>query len=96
MPGIAAATVLGFGRAMGETMIVLLASGNAPLLEWSIGRSTRTMTATIAEELGEVVVGSAHYHVLFALGAFLFLATLGVNVLGARIVGRMRTPMGQP
>jgi phosphate transport system permease protein len=90
MPGIAAATVLGFGRAIGETMIVLLASGNAPLLEWSAGRSTRTLTATIASELGELVFGSAHYHVLFALGAFLFLSTLGVNLLGAALVARMR------
>jgi phosphate transport system permease protein len=90
MPGIAAAVVLGFGRAVGETMIVLLASGNAALLDWSVGRSTRTVTATIAQELGEVVVGSAHYHVLFALGALLFLGTLVVNIVGARVVDRMR------
>ena len=76
-PGIAAAVVLGFGRAIGETMIVVLASGNAALARlraW--GTSTRTVTATIAQELGEVVVGSAHYHVLFFLGALLFLSTL--------------------
>jgi phosphate transport system permease protein len=90
MPGIAAATVLGFGRAIGETMIVLLASGNAALLDAGWGRSTRTVTATIAQELGEVVVGSAHYHVLFALGVLLFLSTLVVNLVGERIVERMR------
>ncbi len=89
-PGIAAAVVLGFGRAIGETMIVLLASGNAALLDFGVGRSTRTVTATIAQELGEVVVGSAHYHVLFALGVLLFVSTLAVNLLGERIVARMR------
>jgi len=90
MPGIAAAGVLGFGRAIGETMIVLLASGNAALLDAHLGRSTRTVTATIAQELGEVVVGSPHYHVLFALGALLFLSTLAVNLAGERIVRHMR------
>jgi len=93
LPGIAAAAVLGFGRAIGETMIVLLASGNAALLDWSWGRSTRTITATIAQELGEVVVGSAHYHVLFALGALLFLSTLAVNLVGERIVRHMRASL---
>ena len=90
LPGIAAATVLGFGRAVGETMIVLLASGNAAVLDLSWGRSARTITATIAEELGEVVVGSAHYHVLFALGVLLFCCTLVVNLVGGRVVVRMR------
>jgi phosphate transport system permease protein len=94
MPGIAAAVVLGFGRAIGETMIVVLASGNAALLDASLGHSTRTVTATIAQELGEVVVGSAHYHVLFALGALLFLSTLVVNVVGERIVFGMRRRLG--
>jgi len=90
VPGIAAAIVLGFGRAVGETMIVLLASGNAALFDANVGHSTRTITATIAAELGEVVVGSPHYHVLFALGALLFIATFGVNFIGERIVAGMR------
>jgi phosphate transport system permease protein len=94
MPGIAAAVVLGFGRAIGETMIVLLASGNAALVDASLGHSTRTVTATIAQELGEVVIGSPHYHVLFALGALLFLSTLAVNLVGERIVFRMRRSLG--
>jgi len=94
MPGIAAAVVLGFGRAIGETMIVVLASGNAALLDVTLGHSTRTVTATIAQELGEVVVGSPHYHVLFALGALLFLSTLVVNVAGERIVYGMRRRLG--
>lgn len=93
-PGIAASIVLGFGRAIGETMIVVLATGNAALFDSSFERSTRTVTATIAQELGEVVVGSPHYHVLFALGALLFLSTLVVNFGAERIVGRMRRRLG--
>lgn len=89
-PGIGAAVVLGFGRAIGETMIVLLASGNAALTDASFGHSVRTLTATIAQELGEVVVGSAHYHVLFSLGALLFLSTFGINLLGERVLHRSR------
>jgi phosphate transport system permease protein len=94
LPGIAAAVVLGFGRAIGETMIVIMATGNAAILDMSLGHSTRTVTATIAQELGEVVVGSPHYHVLFALGALLFLSTLAVNLVGERIVFRMRRSLG--
>jgi phosphate transport system permease protein len=93
-PGIAASVVLGFGRAIGETMIVLIATGNAALLDWSLGHSTRTITATIAQELGEVVIGSAHYDVLFALGAMLFIATFVVNFVGERIVHGMRRKLG--
>ncbi len=93
-PGIAAAIVLGFGRAIGETMIVVIASGNAALLDFSLDRSARTITATIAQELGEVVVGSPHYSVLFALGAMLFLATFVVNFFGERIVHGMRRRLG--
>ncbi len=93
-PGISAALVLGFGRAIGETMIVVLATGNAAMLDANLGHSTRTVTATIAQELGEVVVGSAHYHILFFLGALLFLSTLGVNLIGERIVHGMRKRLG--
>ncbi len=93
-PGIAAAVVLGFGRAVGETMIVVLASGNAALLDGDLGHATRTITATIAQELGEVVVGSPHYHVLFALGAILFIATFVVNVAGVQVVTAMRRRLG--
>lgn len=94
-PGIAAAIVLGFGRAVGETMIVVLASGNAALLDPSLGHSTRTITATIAQELGEVVVGSPHYHVLFGLGALLFIATFVINIAGVRVVSSMRRRLGE-
>jgi len=93
-PGIAASIVLGFGRAIGETMIVVIASGNAALLDMSLDRSTRTITATIAQELGEVVVGSPHYNVLFALGAMLFIATFVLNFFGERIVYGMRRKLG--
>jgi len=94
MPGILASLVLGFGRAIGETMIVVLASGNAALVSGSIGVSTRTITATIAQELGEVVVGSAHYHVLFALGALLFLSTFVLNFMGERVIHGLRRKLG--
>jgi len=60
-PAFFAAVVLGFGRAVGETMIVLMASGNASIMSWNILDSARTITATIAAELGEAVMGSPHY-----------------------------------
>jgi phosphate transport system permease protein len=94
MPGILASLVLGFGRAIGETMIVVLASGNAALVSSSIGLSTRTITATIAQELGEVVVGSPHYHVLFALGALLFMSTFVLNFMGERVIHSLRRKLG--
>jgi phosphate transport system permease protein len=94
MPGILASLVLGFGRAIGETMIVVLASGNAALVSGQIGVSTRTITATIAQELGEVVVGSPHYHVLFALGALLFLSTFVLNFMGERVIHGLRKKLG--
>jgi phosphate transport system permease protein len=90
MPGVLAACVLGFGRAIGETMIVLMASGNAPILSLSPVDSIRTFSATIAAELGEVVVGSAHYHVLFFLGATLFVLTFLLNLFGHWWVGRLQ------
>ncbi len=90
MPGVLAACVLGFGRAIGETMIVLMASGNAAILSMSPVDSIRTFSATIAAELGEVVVGSPHYHVLFFVGAFLFLITFLLNLLGHWWVTRLQ------
>jgi len=82
VPGVLAACFLGFGRAIGETMIVLMASGNAAIISWLPSDAVRTFSATIAAELGEVVFGSAHYHVLFFLGAFLFVFTFVLNLLG--------------
>jgi len=88
--GLLAACVLGFGRAIGETMIVLMASGNAAVLSLSPADSVRTFSATIAAELGEVVVGSSHYHVLFFIGAFLFVLTFLTNLAGHWWIGRLQ------
>jgi phosphate transport system permease protein len=88
-PGVLAAVVLGFGRAIGETMIVLMASGNAAISSWSFGESVRTLPATIAAEMGEVVFGGAHYSVLFFLGVELFLFTFALNTVAAWSVRRL-------
>ena len=93
LPGIFAGIVLGFGRAVGETMIVLMASGNAAILSWNFGESIRTLSATIAAELGEVVFGSAHYHALFFIGALLFVVTFIVNLSGAMYVDRLKAKL---
>jgi phosphate transport system permease protein len=90
MPGVLAGIILGLGRAVGETMIVLMASGNASILSADIFDSVRTMSATIAAELGEVVHGSAHYNVLFFIGASLFVFTLLINSLAHFTVGRLQ------
>lgn len=90
LPGVFAGVVLGFGRAMGETMIVLMASGNAAITSWNFTEPVRTFSATIAAELAEVVFGSPHYHVLFFIGTLLFALTFLLNWLGARLVGRLR------
>ncbi|AEI68259.1 phosphate ABC transporter permease subunit PstC [Corallococcus macrosporus] len=79
-PGILAACVLGFGRAIGETMIVLMASGNADIVSWNLGDSARSLSATIAAEMGEVVVGSPHYALLFFIGVELFIFTFVLNM----------------
>jgi phosphate transport system permease protein len=90
LPGILAACVLGFGRAIGETMIVLMSSGNAPIYSWALDKPIRTLSATIAAELGEVVVGSAHYHVLFFVGITLFIFTFILNLFGHWFVHRLQ------
>jgi len=90
LPGIAAGVVLGFGRAIGETMIVLMASGNAAIISSSLTDSMRTISASIAAELAEVVFGSAHYSVLFYLGTLLFVFTFLINLGGELAVTRMK------
>lgn len=80
-PGVFAAILLGFGRALGETMIVLMATGNAALLDWGLVRPVRTMSATIGAEMAEVVFGDTHYHVLFMIGAILFVFTFVLNAV---------------
>jgi phosphate transport system permease protein len=88
--GVSAAVLLGAARAFGETMIVLMAAGNAALLTWSPLDSVRTISATIAAEMGEVVVGSPHYSVLFFLGGLLFLVTFSVNAVAGHLTERLR------
>ncbi|MGB5286616.1 MAG: phosphate ABC transporter permease subunit PstC [Polyangiales bacterium] len=91
IPGIAAGVVLGFGRAIGETMIVLMASGNAAIMElFDFSTSVRTVTATIAAELGEVAQGDPHWRVLFLLGVMLFAVTFVLNVLGDLFIQRLQ------
>jgi len=89
--GILTAIMLGVGRAIGETMAVMMVTGNAARIPLSLNaffRPVRTMTATIAAEMGEVASGSIHYHVLFAIGLILFLLTFIVNLVAALAVLR--------
>ncbi|MDO8683085.1 MAG: phosphate ABC transporter permease subunit PstC [Armatimonadota bacterium] len=79
--GIIAAVMLGIGRAIGETMAVLMVTGNAAVIPHSLFQPVRTITATIAAEMGEVVHYSPHYHVLFALGILLFGITFIINLI---------------
>lgn len=90
LPGVSAGIVLGFGRAIGETMIVLMASGNAAITSWEFAEPVRTLSATIAAELAEVVFGSPHYHVLFFIGTLLFLITFVLNWLGTAMISHLR------
>ncbi len=90
LPGIFAAVVLGFGRAIGETMIVLMATGNASIVSWSLLDSTRTITATIAAELAETVFGGEHYRILFVLGTILFGVTFLANLVGDVVIHRLK------
>jgi phosphate transport system permease protein len=92
--GVAAGILLGMARAVGETMIVLMASGNASIVSGSVFDSVRTLSATIAAEMGEVVVGSPHYATLFFLGGMLFLITFVINTLAGLFVERMRKRLG--
>ena len=88
--GVSASVILGFGRAIGETMIVLMAAGNAANITIDIFLSVRTMTATIAAEMGEVSQGSDHYYALFFIGIILFTITFFLNLLAEIIVNKMR------
>lgn len=88
--GLVTAVMLGIGRAIGETMAVLMVTGNAaniPLGRDMFFSPVRTMTATIAAEMGEVAQGSPHYHVLFAVAIVLFIITFAINSIAARIIG---------
>ncbi len=84
--GLLAACLLGMGRAIGETMAVLLAAGHSNRIPTVLTDPVRTMTATIAAEMGEAVHGSDHYRVLFILGIVLFVITCGINVASDLII----------
>jgi phosphate transport system permease protein len=78
--GILAAVMLGIGRVIGETMAVMMITGNAAVMPHSILQPVRTLTATIAAEMGEAVAGSEHYFALFAIGIVLFIISFAINV----------------
>jgi phosphate transport system permease protein len=89
--GVLTAVMLGVGRAIGETMTVMMVTGNAPVLAIGPGAMfspVRTMTSTIAAEMGEVANGSVHYHTLFFIGMVLFLISLAVNIAASTVVFR--------
>ncbi|ULQ54696.1 phosphate ABC transporter permease subunit PstC [Flavihumibacter fluvii] len=90
LPGLIAAIMLGLGRAIGETMTVLMATGNAAAFPTGFLDSVRTITATIAIEMGEVPYQTTHYFALFAIAAVLFLITLGINLLGEYFANQFR------
>jgi len=88
--GIVAAVMLGIGRVVGETMVVLMVTGNAPAIPTSILQPLRTLTATIAGEMGETVGGSEHYYALFAVGLVLFVITFIINFVADLFLRRAR------
>jgi phosphate transport system permease protein len=88
--GITAAVMLGIGRAIGETMAVLMVTGNAASLPPALLDPVRTLTATIASEMGETVQGSPHYHALFAVGLVLFAITFVINLTADIALRRTR------
>jgi len=92
--GILTAIMLGIGRSIGETMAVMMVTGNAPVLPHGLNAlvmPVRTMTATIASEMGEVANGSPHYQVLFFIGIVLFVISLGINIAASWVSLRSKT-----
>ncbi len=90
MPGIIAAIMLGIGRVIGETMAVMMITGNAAHIPGSVFEPVRTMTATIAAEMGETVRGGLHYRALFAIGLVLFVITFLVNFIADLFLGKSK------
>ena len=92
MSGIFSAVMIGLGRAVGETMIVLMAAGNTPIMDWNVFNGFRTLSANIAVELPEAVQGSTHYRMLFLAALVLFAMTFVLNTLaeGVRLRYRRR------
>ena len=89
-PGVFSAIMVGFGRAVGETMIVLMATGNTPVLDWSIFNGFRTLSANIAVEIPEAPQGGTLYRVLFLSASLLFIITFTVNTVAELIRQRLR------
>jgi phosphate transport system permease protein len=89
-PGIFSAIMIGFGRAVGETMIVLMATGNSPVMNFNIFEGMRTLSANIAVELPETAVGSTHYRILFLAALVLFALTFIVNTAAEIVRQRLR------
>jgi phosphate transport system permease protein len=94
-PGIFAAMMIGFGRAVGETMIVLMATGNTPILDWSPLNGMRTLSANIAVEIPEAPVGGTLYRVLFLCAVLLFVLTFTVNTAAELVRQRLRKRFGR-
>lgn len=90
MSGIIASIMLGMGRVIGETMAVIMVTGNAAKVTLSPFSPVRTMTATVAAEMGEVPFGSVHYQALFWVGITLLLATFGINLIALRVLKSYR------
>ncbi|MDI9633639.1 MAG: phosphate ABC transporter permease PstA [Methanolinea sp.] len=93
LPGISAAVILGMGRAIGETMAVLMVTGNAAVIPsplWNVLSPVRTLTGTLGIEMGEVAVGTTHYHALFGVAVVLLAITLLVNLAANAVIGRIR------
>ena len=93
-PGIFSALMIGMGRAVGETMIVLMATGNTPVMDANIFEGMRTLAANIAVEIGETEVDSSHYRVLFLAAFVLFLFTFVVNTIAEIVRQSLRKKYG--
>ncbi len=93
-PGIFSAVMIGFGRAVGETMIVLMATGNTPVMDMSIFEGMRTLSANIAVELPESEVDSTHYRILFLAALVLFVVTFMFNTIAELVRQRLRKRYG--
>jgi phosphate transport system permease protein len=94
-PGIFSAIMIGFGRAIGETMIVLMATGNTPIMDWSLFNGFRTLSANIAVEIPEAPYGGTLYRILFLAAVLLFIFTFLINTLAEIIRQRLRTKYSQ-
>ncbi len=93
LSGITAAIILGIGRAVGETMAVLMVTGNAAVIPspiWNVLSPVRTLTGTLGIEMGEVAIGSTHYHALFGIAVVLLVITLAINLLATILLARIR------